>query len=291
VSRATFQILAVVSAAALLSLAFYESRIAGRAVDEEAKLASKTQALKNTVDQLQRTAAEARREQERTALSGPKPPDALGRSSASASRSQTPEKSPKLQALDLESRKVAIGKSYGPLFQALRLSSDQIAKFEEIMADHEGQLADLDAVAREQGLANTDPAILDLRQKANDDFETAETDVLGASGFQQEREYDRTLPVRTLVSQLAGVVAFTDPLTAQQADQMTQALASASPPYQSGGAADFTAINWTQADQAVQGVLSRSQFASWQQAEPMGGGPSRWISQFFQVERAAKGPN
>jgi hypothetical protein len=59
---------------------------------------------------------------------------------------------------------------------------------------------------------------------------------------------------------------------------MTQILAEASPSYQKGGAADWSNLDYAQADRAAAAVLSPAQLAAWQQAEPIGGGPSRWMA-------------
>jgi hypothetical protein len=189
------------------------------------------------------------------------------------------KKDPALMALYLDSQRAKVGRSYGPLFQALQLSQNQIDRFEDLMAGHEAQMAALKAAAESQGLQSSDPATASSSKEADQQLAAAQLAVLGEVGYGQMQEYNRTLSVRTLVSQFAGTVAFIDPLTPQQGEQMVLALAQASPSYQNGEAADWQSVNYEQVARVIQNFLSDPQFAAWQQAEPMGGGPSRWIAQ------------
>ena len=186
------------------------------------------------------------------------------------------QRNPHLQALYLAAQRAHLDQTYGPLFRTIHLSADQIAKFKDIMNDHDGQILDLEATAASQGLPTSDPAIVAFRQQADQQLQAAETILLGDSGYQQLQDYNRSLPVRTLVDNIAGTLAFTAPLSAQQAEQLTQALAEASPSYQTGGNADWEAVDYAQVDQKAAAFLTAAQLATWEQAEPMGGGASRW---------------
>ena len=97
--------------------------------------------------------------------------------------------------------------------------------------------------ADSRGLTGSDPAIAALGDEVHQQFHH-QRDVLGDTGYQQEQEYRACSAVRTLVGQFAGAIAFTTPLTAQQGEEMTQLLASASP--NTDDEANWSTIDWQQ---------------------------------------------
>lgn len=149
------------------------------------------------------------------------------------------QKNPRLQAGYLASERMNLAMRYGPLLQELGLTPEQADRFNNLMAEHTERLLDLKLIARAQGLAESDPANATLVKQADDQLSAAQLDLLGVSGDLRLQEYERTLPVRGQASALAGALALTDsPLSAQQAEQVTQILANASKGYQRGGKAD-----------------------------------------------------
>jgi hypothetical protein len=179
-------------------------------------------------------------------------------------RSAALRSNPKLQTLWLKAERAYLGINYRPLFQSLRLSPEQIGKFEDIMMEHTEQEMDLSATAEAQGLANTDPAISALRRQYADQSVAATTSLLGAVGQDQLREFDRTTGVRDVVGQVAGLVASTSPLSGDQGTQLIQLLANSSNQYQAGGLASVSSIDWNSVLPQVQGILSPSQMTALQ---------------------------
>src|SRR6185503_12444478 len=136
--------------------------------------------------------------------------------------------------------------SYGSLFRRLGLSPEKIDRIAVAMTKAEEQQQDAVAIQRDQKLPAEDPGLVDLRKRAADELHAVQLDVLGADGAQQLQQYQRTLPARTIVDRLAGAAVLAGvSLTGPQADQLTQAMAEASPAYQDGaGTADVGQVDW-----------------------------------------------
>ena len=162
-------------------------------------------------------------------------------------------KDPRLQAMYLQSERTAIPQRYAAFVSAQGLSPDQAGKLQAaILADTERSL-DIKASAQTQGLDPTDPAVATLLNQSGDELKAALTNLLGADGYSQLQDYQRTLPTRDFVNTLAGELAFTDsPLDGQQANLLVEELSAANLSYQNGGIAvsprvrDFNAIMATQ---------------------------------------------
>jgi hypothetical protein len=184
---------------------------------------------------------------------------------------------PKLQNAFFASQRASIAASYGPFFRKLGLNPTQIAQFESIMIKRAELDMDLRAIARAQRSRPDSPEVAALRQRANDEVNAAQNELLGPEGFAQWREYERTTIVRGLVEKFAGVAVLeAAPLTALQAEQLTQVLAAASARYARGDKADVVDIDWNAADRRLAAVLSPIQLDLFRQIEPIGGGPSRF---------------
>ena len=186
-------------------------------------------------------------------------------------------KDPKLQNYFFASQRAELARSYGPFFRQLGLTPTQVARFQDLMIKRAEQDMDLQAVAQSQGLSPGSPALVTLRKQAEDELRSAQTALLGPTGYEQWQQYERTVGVRPVVQKFVGAAALEAlPLTAQQAEQLTQILAEASPRYAKGGKANFSEVDWTVADRRLAGVFSETQLKLFQQIEPMGGGPSRF---------------
>jgi hypothetical protein len=149
------------------------------------------------------------------------------------------EKDPKLQALYLQTEPARLAARYAQFVQARGLVPGQAGKFQDLMMENAERVLDLKLTARTMGLAETDAAIVKLQQQAADQLRTAQTGLLGESGYQQLQQYERAAPVRDFVGTLAGSLAFTEtPLSARQAEQLVQIMVTANPGYQNGGNAD-----------------------------------------------------
>lgn len=189
------------------------------------------------------------------------------------------ERDSKLQAMYLEAERRALPNRYAAFVRTSGLSQELAGRFEaQEMAAAERTL-DIKATAQAQGLAETDPAVAALLNQSAQDLKTALSDILGPDGYSQLQQYERTLPTRSFVDNLAGELAFTDsPLNAQQAEQLVNALSSANRSYQGGGPAIYPRLEnynalmasqgqaqepvaWDSIRSQVQSTLSSSQFA------------------------------
>jgi len=198
-------------------------------------------------------------------------------------------KDPKLQMLYLAAARFNQAMTFGPLFVALKLSPAQQEHFMDIAMAREQTNTDLLAVRRAQGLSADDPAVAALRQEAADEAKSAQLALLGPAGYQQVLEYGRTLPVRFMVGQFAGAAAVEgSPLSLQQAEQMTQALAAASSAYRSGGSVDYLSLDWDAADQQIAGILTPAQRNLYQTTALLGDGISQWSGRLLRAFDQAK---
>ncbi len=184
----------------------------------------------------------------------------------------------KLQVLYLAAERAAIPTRYGPLIRALGLSAVQTDRFIAAEVAAAERTLDIRATAQAQGLDPADPAVATLQRQSAEQLGAAQADLLGADGYRQLQEYERTLPTRGFVDKLAGTLAFTDtPLSPEQAGQLVQLLAGASTGYQNGGVADpprfedynglmasraaaQEAVDWQAVQQQARGMLTEAQF-------------------------------
>jgi hypothetical protein len=179
-------------------------------------------------------------------------------------------KDPALAQLFIKSLAARFDRNYGPLCRDLNLAPDQVEKLKRIRTAWLAQRQDIYDAASLHGIPEKDPSVVALLNQAQDQEKADELSLLGAAGVQQLQNYERMLPVRSnFVQTLAGTVAFTDPLSADQADQMAQTIANASPSYQKGlEVADIWTggnIDWATTDAKLQAILTPGQFSAWQQ--------------------------
>jgi hypothetical protein len=193
--------------------------------------------------------------------------------------------SPQLQVEYLAAKQARLGRTYGPLFKNLHLSSDQITRFEAIAMQREEQELDiagavpaamrtaysggqwdtgLESLSVGGPAGNPDiQAATVLQKQANEAFQTAATALLGVDGYAQLSDYERAMPVRNVADDLAVSLATSDsPLNLDQANQLTGILADASASYRKGGSANLGQIDWGQILQQAQSVLSAPQLSS-----------------------------
>ena len=124
---------------------------------------------------------------------------------------------------------------YAALFRKLHLNPEDQARLESLLTDKQSAFADAMIAAHDQGLTGQDAralanAVASATQK---DINASIKDLLGPQGFSQYQNYDRTLPQRAVVDQLAQWLSYTAaPLTTGQQDRLVQTLATtaAAPP-------------------------------------------------------------
>jgi len=172
---------------------------------------------------------------------------------------------PKLFALGMKAYQANLNVNFAPVFRALNLTPDQIAKFDSLAVAHQEAIIDILSSAITEGLPLSDSSVRTLMQQENAQYQTSEQGLLGDSAYQQMQQLNRTLPVTGIVRDVAMQAALTStPLSGVQADQLTQILASSSGQYQNGGYAIPSTINWPAALGQAQAVLSPTQLAALQ---------------------------
>ena len=183
---------------------------------------------------------------------------------------------PQLQALYVKSGRSAVLRRYNPLFTTLRLSPDQIAKFQDNIIHQQEQLMDLAGARQSQG-EEAKSAIEALRQKTKDEFEAAQAELLGPAAVKEWRDYERSTQVRSMIDGFAGASVLNGtPITLRQAERLVEALADATRDYARGGRADPATIEWTTIDARLQQILSPLQLTLFKTAAPLGNSWSRW---------------
>jgi len=197
-------------------------------------------------------------------------------------------KDPTLQALWLNSGRARLAQEYGPFFAAQQLTPAQVAQFTANALQRQEQLMDLVGAAQTQG-ADSKAAVATLQQQANDAFAAAQIALLGAEGFRQMQDYDRSTQVRLAVEGLVGSATLEGlPLTAEQAAQLTTALANATSRFAAGGRAELATLNWDAADAQARQILTPAQFALFKSAAPLASGATRWNLQLDAAVSHAK---
>lgn len=195
---------------------------------------------------------------------------------------------PKLQALWLNSGRARLAQDYGPLFTALALTSAQTERFVALALKRQEQLMDLAGAAQTQG-PESKQAVAALQQKANEECQAAQTELLGAEGFRRLQEYERSAQIRSAVDAFAGAAVLVgEPISAAQAGQLTEAIANATSRFAAGGRAEVMTVNWDAADTQARQILTPAQFALFSTAAPISGGASRWNVQLEAAITRAK---
>lgn len=198
------------------------------------------------------------------------------------------EANPALFALGVRAYRANLGPHFASLYRALGLSQAQIDAFESLMTEHEEGLLDLNATAASQGLENSDPAVLAVRQQEDDQLRAAQVALLGDAGYRQLMQMGRVQPVQDIVASVATTVALTSsPLSGAQAAELTDFLANASSSYRRGDPADPATIDWDVVLPQAQGILTAPQFGALK-AEALKPQVGKIQAQFNQQESGAQ---
>jgi hypothetical protein len=223
-----------------------------RETEQRARLASEEQ------ERLVATAAAARRKAA-PAADAPRPNAAPA---FGAALREAMLHDPQLQNLQLDVVQSKLAANYLPLAEQLKLSNEQMTRLLVNLRRRGEQDMDLAAIIETQHLAPDDPAVAKLRQQAAADFAAAQTELLGEAGWRKFRDYERAVPMRELVNELAGAMAISGAgINAAQGDALTDLLAGASPNYRGGGTASRASVDWDQVLAQARTTLTEPQFA------------------------------
>jgi hypothetical protein len=169
---------------------------------------------------------------------------------------------PQVQNLQLDVVQSKLAANYLPLAEQLKLSEEQVTRLLANLRRRGEQDMDLAAIMETQHLAPDDPAVAKLRQQAATDFAAAQAELLGEAGWRKFREYERAVPMRELVNELAGAMAISGAgINAAQGDALADLLAGASPNYRRGGTASRASVDWDQVLAQARTALTDPQFA------------------------------
>jgi hypothetical protein len=169
---------------------------------------------------------------------------------------------PQFQNLQLAVTHEKLTATYQPLFDRLKLSPEQSAQALANFRKRGEQAMDLGAIEETQHLAPNDPVLAKLKQQATDEFRTAQIAALGEAGWKEFESYERAVPLREFVNELAGAMTIAGAgLDAAQAEALTAVFAETNAAYRAGETANRNRQDWDQALVAAKGVLTPAQFA------------------------------
>lgn len=139
---------------------------------------------------------------------------------------------PQAQKLMQQQQKLALDGRFAPLFKALNLSPASLEQLKSLLLEKQAVMPDVMAAAREQGVdpRSNPQEFRKMVAAAQADIDGSIKSLLGDEGFAAYQQYQQTLPQRSVVNQLQQSLSYTNaPLSAAQADQLVQILASTAP--------------------------------------------------------------
>ena len=162
------------------------------------------------------------------------PPGSLGADVANLQgRFMAMMDNPEIQHLMSITQRAQLDGRYSALFKNLNLSPADLEKFKNLLVEKQTSMMDVMAAARSQGLTGREnrDEIRKLVTDAQTEIDNSIRTSIGESAFAQYKNYEQTLPQRTVVGQLDQRLSYsTTPLTGQQSEQMVQILAQNAAP-------------------------------------------------------------
>jgi hypothetical protein len=147
---------------------------------------------------------------------------------------------PEFQQLIALQQRAKIDAKYAALFKKLHLTPDQQQKLETLLADRQSAFADAMIAAHDQGLTGKDARNMatTVARATQKEIDSSLKTMLGAQGYNQYQNYERTMPQRDTVTQLAQRLSYSStPLSPGQQEQLVQTLATTVNPKPPAGAA------------------------------------------------------
>jgi RNA polymerase sigma factor (sigma-70 family) len=146
---------------------------------------------------------------------------------------------------------------YAPLYNSLGLTAAQVDQMGNLMLQGRPLSS---RITTGEGSINlsVEPATTMSREEV---FNEARA-ILGESGFDRLRDYDRGALAFELMAQVAGTVFRSAPMSRETADQVAQVLANASATYRAGKNFDRATVEWNSVIEQSQPLLSPLQLAA-----------------------------
>jgi hypothetical protein len=136
---------------------------------------------------------------------------------------------PKVVQLMNSREKLMLDSRYASLFKSLmqgsNLTPQQIDAFKDLLVEKQNTTRDVMMSARTEGITDRSE-VNKLVKSAQAELDAQIQSTLGADGFSQYQQYEKTAPQRNLVNQLSQSLSYTSaPLTDTQNQQLVQILA------------------------------------------------------------------
>ena len=179
-----------------------------------------------------------------------------------ASQFELAAANPEYRRLFLEFQGAGNKLTYGRLYRKLGLSPQQIADFEGALIEQMDGFIDAAAAVQSQGISVSDPSVTQLPTPASvHDADATVRRALGAAGYDEYMAYNRAGMGRSAADSLAKDLFYTDaPLTADQADRLTQAIvANTTSAPRTGLVGPAGSTNWTAVFNQAQAILAPPQ--------------------------------
>ncbi len=166
--------------------------------------------------------------------------------------------------LSVEKYRAGLGLQCGPLYKMLRLTPEQIARFEANRTEFQQVTQELYSAAVAKGVSVSTPGIMGLAREPVVALERELKEILGEPGYAHYTSYKRAESGLEVVTTVAGNLFRTDtPLTPQQGEELTQAVVGAtkSVPTAPGSKVVRFETDWTAVAAQAQGALTAQQLA------------------------------
>ncbi len=144
---------------------------------------------------------------------------------------------PEYQKLMALQQKGMLDGRYAALFKKLGLNPQQLENFKRLLVEKQTSMMDVLAAARAQGLdPRSDPeAFRQLVTGAQGEIDESIKSALGATAYNEYKNYETTLPYRGMVNQLEQRLSYGNtPLTESQSQAMLQIFSETAPQPASG---------------------------------------------------------
>lgn len=176
-------------------------------------------------------------------------------------------RSPELSSRFVRARQARLAITYGPFIRRQRLSPKMADAFLGALRANLARDQDIYDSSQSLGLDAQAPEITSLLAASSDQEKADERAALGDDDYAALLTYQHSLPIRGMIGGLAAAVAETSPLTADQAEQLTEAIAQTAAQSPTGSFADPATVDWQAADVAAQRILNPAQYVQWQSTD------------------------
>jgi RNA polymerase sigma factor (sigma-70 family) len=169
---------------------------------------------------------------------------------------------PEVQRTRIEMERIGMGLRFSQLYRNLNLTPEQVARFEARWIESRQEGVDILAAAKSNGVAPDDPVIRTLASQGKEKYENDMRAILGETGFAEYQNYERSYPARDVVGGMLANLTFAGaPLSSDQMNQLTRAIAEQSVSYQKGGRVGERGndVNWPAVVAQAQQFLSPAQ--------------------------------